>query len=135
MEPASQQSRSIGGPARGPQSLADPVEIRSDVHVAHLESESDTDSVFDMPWEESSQRRRFVLMSSRTVAAAPDSPDSHEDRFQRVRRAMQARPVAEVEDEVPDPVVEDGGFSASGEQSSQASPRSLPGQRHCRPHF
>ena len=41
--------------------------------------------------EPRSQKRRLVLMSSRTVASAIDSPDNHEERFQRVRRAICGR--------------------------------------------
>ena len=58
---------------------------------AHEESESDTVSVGSRHQEAPRQRRRLVLMSSCTVATAIDSPDSHEERFQRVRRAMQKR--------------------------------------------
>ena len=57
------------------------------------DSESDTVSVGARHQDGPRQRRRLVLMSSGTVATAIDSPDSHEERFQRVRRAMQRRPV------------------------------------------
>ena len=52
------------------------------------ESESDTLSVGARHQGGPRQRRRLVLMSSGTVATAIDSPDSHDERFQRVRRAM-----------------------------------------------
>ena len=55
------------------------------------ESESDTVSVRSRHHEGPRQRRSFVLLSSGTLATAIDSPDSHDKRFQRVRRAMQER--------------------------------------------
>ena len=60
------------------------------------ESESDTVSVGLRHQEGPRQRRRLVFMSSGTVATVIDSPDSHDERLQRVRRAMQERPVEAV---------------------------------------
>ena len=56
-------------------------------------------------------------MSSRTVATAIHSPNSHEERFQRVGRATQERPVEAV------PVAGDGGHCASEDHGSHASVR------------
>ena len=52
-----------------------------------------------------------MLMSSGTVATAIDSLDSHDERFQRVRRAMQRRPVEPV------PAANQHGHSASEDHS------------------
>ena len=112
----SAQPRSMGS-AQDPQSQIDPVAMRSAEHMIEVEPQSDTDSVGSRHAEPRSQRRRLVLMSSRTVATAIDSPDSHEERFHRVRRAMQARPAVEAQEAVR---VEDE-YSASEEHSSQAS--------------
>ena len=75
------------------------------------ESESETLSVGARHREGPCQRRRLVLMSSGTVATAIDSPDSHDERFQRVRRAMQRRPVEPV------PAANQHGHSASEDHS------------------
>ena len=87
------------------------------VFDAESMSQSDTVSVGSRHQEGPRQRRRLVLMSSGTVATAIDSPDSHEERFQRVRRAVQERPVEAV------PVADQEGHSASEDHDSEASVR------------
>ena len=75
------------------------------------ESESDTLSVGARHQEGPRQKRRLVLMSSGTLATATDSLDSHDERFQRVRQAMERRPVEAV------PAANQHGHSASEDHS------------------
>ena len=89
------------------------------------DSESDTMSVGARHQDGPRQRHRFVLMSSGTVATAIDSPDSHEERFQRVRRAMQRRPVDPVQAAAQARIILKQALEVMWMQ------RSLSGRRHC----
>ena len=135
METASAQTPSMGS-AQRPQSQIDLVAMRSAEQMTQVESESDTDSVGSRPPEARSQRRRLVLMSSRTVATAMDFPDSHEERFQRVRRAMQTRPAVEALEAVRMRVTAQARSKVRKQVCEDLwTKRSRSGLRHCGPHF